>query len=641
MKFVGTEDVRSWYQATGNLNDMVRSIGGRQVSQEFISDTLGLPLHLAAVVEHQVQEKQEAETSTAAFASIPFYSLCRALFIPLSGMTPEKTAQIFGIKTSPAPNTEEREALLRDFLDKDVGLSFVQKVGCLLGDPFEGKPSTFKRESLLRLLQSVTMKSRRQLLDRMTITGDVSVLFSESRKSHKGDPPLTAAEFLSTLRVLPELKRSFQFDVLRSLLNRCGKVEAYFLAKLILGKAGLRYESELLARLIGERFGVEPGQVSHAMALTDAFEVTRLLAEEGADGLRKVQLQPLVPVKPALASGSTEGLKKYPVWVERKYDGIRLMLHKTTDQLGSTLAGAYSRNRKDYLELVRSLEGTIKMIPAQSAIIDGELYGTVMTADGPRPATVYEVFGSLQGDASRPVALRYAGFDVVYLNGQDLTPLPLSERRKRLQMLLGPLEAMPLPIPMTVAEGQLAQTKDDVNRFYQHFRSQGYEGVITKDLQGSYKLAARDPDWLKRKPAITLDLVLLGAVLAVTTKEKAGMFGSYVIGARTPDGAFEDVGDVAGVDTVRDAEIQQLIMTEGLITGQRIERQSASGVRPGFELAPHIVVTIRFEGIIKDSTTGRLTLRDPKLVVIRADKSAYEADKTSAIEELYLKQKVG
>ena len=87
---------------------------------------------------------------------------------------------------------------------------------------------------------------------------------------------------------------------------------------------------------------------------------------------------------------------------------------------------------------------------------------------------------------------------------------------------------------------------------------------------------------------------------------------------------------MAGVDRVRDGEIQAEIMREGLITGRRIERQSSSGMRPGLELLPHIVVTVKFEGIARDLTTGRLSLRDPKLVVIRSDKSAAEADTVEA-----------
>jgi DNA ligase-1 len=227
------------------------------------------------------------------------------------------------------------------------------------------------------------------------------------------------------------------------------------------------------------------------------------------------------------------------------------------------------------------------------------------------------------------------------VNGQDLTPLPLSERRQRLGMLLAPVVGQPFPLPVSMSEGQLAESREDVNRLFFHFRAQGYEGVITKDLRGPYRLAERDPTWLKRKPEVTLDLVLIGAVFAVTTKENVATFGSYVLAARKPDGSFEDVGDVAGLDRVRDLEIQGEIMRDGLATGRRIERTSASGIRSGIELRPSIVVTVKFEGIARDTGTGALALRGPKVAQIRADKPASEADTKQAIETLYLRQRVG
>ena len=491
------------------------------------------------------------------------------------------------------------------------------------------------------MLQTTRLAGRRELLDRLALVGDIAVLFAESREPLRGDPPLTAAEVLAALRLLPLQKRNAQFDLLRSLLRRCGKVEAYFLAKLILRAGGLRYESELLARLIGECYGVDADQVSHALALSDVFEIVRLLDRDGADGLKAIQLQPLVPVRPALAGGAMDTLKVFPAWVERKYDGIRLMLHKATDAHGAVLCGAYSRNRRDYLELMPGMDAVIKMLPAGNVILDGELHGTQVRADGPRPATVYEVFGHLQGDPHKAVQLRYAAFDILYLDGHDLTGLPLAERRQRLSMVLAPLASMPLPIPIALAEGQSAAGPDDVKRLYQHFRAQGYEGVIAKDAQGPYRLASRDPSWRKRKPLVTLDLVLLGAMLAITSKDKAGMFASYVLGARAGDGGFDDVGDVAGVDQVRDAEIQQLIMHEGLLNGQRLERKTVSGSHSGFALVPHIVVTVKLSGIVRDPASGKLSLREPKLVMIRADKSAAEADSLQAIERLHLRQQVG
>src|SRR5690606_8027106 len=281
--------------------------------------------------------------------TIPFYSLCRGLFIPLMRMHPEKAAQLFRLEITPPPDTAGRAALVEKFLDKDIGLSAVQKIGCLVGDVFLGRTSTFKRDSLIRLLMSMQMKSYRDMLDRLTRVGDVGVLFCESRKELRSDPPLTAGEVLLTLEFLPDAVRSLKFDLLRSLLGRMGKIEAYFLARLILVKAdfGFEYEGAVIAKALASYYGAEAEAVQHAIALSDPFSVANTLAKKGPEGLREVRLQPLVAIKPALASGTTDSTKKFPTWVERKYDGIRLMLHKSTDAHGSVLCAAYTRGRKE------------------------------------------------------------------------------------------------------------------------------------------------------------------------------------------------------------------------------------------------------------------------------------------------------
>ena len=639
MHFVETTDLRAWF-GQGDLRRATDGVGQSKVDDDYLAETFGLPEHLAFVVRRLADD---GATSTDVLSSLPFYSLCKGLFLPLSVMSPDKVASLFGIAADPPPNTAGRQDLLQEFLAKDCGLSLPDKLSALLGDPFRGKPGSFRRDSLVTLLTSVQLCTRRSLIDRLTVVGDVAVLFAESRDERQMSPPLTAGEVLTTLRYFAAqgVGRSQKFRLLRSLLLRMGKLEAYFLAKLVLRKGfGFDYQAQLIARVLGEHFGALPEAVAHAIALTDAFHVMEVLEADGPEGLRSIRLQPLVPVRPALASGTTSSITQFPVWVERKYDGIRFMLHKSTDRYGAVLTGAYTRNRRDWLELVPGLAQTIRALPANNVIVDGELYGTVLDHDGARPATVYELHGSLQGER-RPVQIKFAAFDLVYLNGSDLTSLPLRERRKWLQQVVGPVSQFPLPVPMMVAEGHLANHKDDVNRLYGHFRAQGYEGLIAKDLDGPYLLSQRDPRWLKRKPEITLDLVLLGAVFAVTNKQNAGMFGSYVIGARSLDGGFVDVGDVAGLDQHRDREIQAEIMREGLITGQRIERQSSSGVRPGMDLRPHIVGTVRFEGIIKDAVTGELKLRDPKLVHIRADKTALEADSIKELEAIWLRHRMG
>lgn len=642
MKIVQADDVRAFFERAKTFDQITSSIGRKRPDADYLERTLGLPAHFTFLVE-RIGEDLEGPVPADVLDSIPFYSLCKGLFLPLSAMAPEKAAQLFGLKIDPPPDQAGREKLVLELMQKDIGLDPEEKLGCVLGDAFLGQPSTFRRDSLMRLLMTIQMVRYTDLLVRLASVGDVAVLFAQARKPLRVEPALTAKEVLYTLYYLPKERRNKKFDLLRSLYERCGSLEAYFLTKLLLRRAGFGfdYEGPILARVLAAHYGVNAEHVAHAMALTDVFHVARVLAKEGAAGLRKIQLRPLVAVRPALASGSATEVARYPVWVERKYDGIRLMLHKAVDEKGNLLCGAYTRTRNDWLELVPGLDLSIKALPARDAIVDGELYGTVFDLEGVRPASVYEVYAFMQGEKGSPVNLKYAAFDVVYMNGQELTQLPLSERRKHLAMLLGPLAGYPLPVPLTMSEGQLASNKDDVNKLYHHFRSQGYEGIIAKDLEGTYRFADRDPHWLKRKPEITLDLVLLAGVLAVTEKVNVGAFGSYAIGARLPDGSFQDVGDVAGVDLERDRQIQQEIFRNGLLTGRRVERQSASGTRPGMELVPSIVVTVRFEGIARELNTGKLSLRGPKLALIRSDKSASEADTVQAIEEIYLRQRVG
>ncbi len=643
MKIIGTNDVRQWFQDASRLAEFTRGIGARE--QETLDQVFGVPDHLQFLIRYLVREHGQ-DLPANALDSIPFHSLCKGLFLPLSMLDPQRCAALFGIRTSSPPDTAGREKLLKEFLTKEVGLTLTEKIGCILGDVFLGKRSSVRRDTLIQLLMTMKMTSRRDCLDRLTQVGDVSVMFAENATSLKSAQPLTAAEVIRTLRFLPAARRTTKFEILRSLYARAGRLEAYFLTRLILQKAGLgfEYQGNVISRLLAEQFSVSEEAISHAMALTDAFHVADVLLKDGAAGLKKIQLQPLVPVRPMLAGGVTSDLKssEFPVWVERKYDGIRLLLHKSTDNRGSVLCGAYTRNRGDWLEQISGLDASIRSIPASNCIVDGELFGTILDIEhGMRPATVYEVYASLQGQAAQPVTLRFAAFDLLYLNHVDVTGLSLQQRRHQLIQLLAPVSQIQLPVPISVSEGQMANGHDDVNRLFHHFRSQGYEGIICKQLDAPYHLAARDPGWKKRKPEITLDLAVLGATQAVTTKDSAGMFGSYVIGARNGQGGFDIVGDVAGIDRVREQEIIREIMSNGLMTGQRIERPSASGARPGFALRPSIVVTVRFEGIARDQTTGALSLRDPKLVVIRSDKPAMEADSVADIQELYLRQRVG
>ena len=156
MKIVRLNDVQNWLLQSGTLSEFTHSIGQRQTDAEYIEQNLHLPAHLQFVIE-QLTAESAADVPADAFDSLPFYSLCKGLFLPLSYLTAERAAQIFGIRTNAPPDTAGREKLLAEFIAKDVGLTLVEKIGCVLGDVFLGQKSTLRRDSLLRLLQSLQM----------------------------------------------------------------------------------------------------------------------------------------------------------------------------------------------------------------------------------------------------------------------------------------------------------------------------------------------------------------------------------------------------------------------------------------------------------------------------------------------------
>ena len=145
-----------------------------------------------------------------------------------------------------------------------------------------------------------------------------------------------------------------------------------------------------------------------------------------ADGLPEW----LVPMAATLTQERFTG----PDWLfERKFDGIRLLAFKQGPDVR-----LYSRNR--LLQHQPAIAAAIARLPVADAILDGE-----MTWDG----------------------RAYHLFDVMWLDGRDVTALPLEQRRALLQ-------ALPLQPPL-----ERVDLVEDAQP-WQRAASEGWEGVIAK-----------------------------------------------------------------------------------------------------------------------------------------------------------------
>ena len=579
-------DVAAWMLQDGPVEGVRQAgigIGRRGVSHIYLNDLLGLGEATLFAIQSELKDNPQAGTD--ALTSLPFFSLCKGFFLPLMGIAPDRLPGLFGLQPPQPLSTEKKDALVETFLDRELGLSLAEKVGLIFGDPFRGQAASVRHDTLCHILAQIVFLPVSKIREQLIKAGDLPSLFALSTEKKRAETPIASAVVVKTLSHLRTAGRRRRTEVLQDLFQQCGRLERYVLAGLILGKVHLNVSGrqDLVLNALSKKYGARLEALASAAALLDIFGLCDLLEEKGVEGLKEVTLKPLSPIRPALAGSTIPSDLKFPAWFECKYDGLRLMIHKDTDSQGRVLAGAFTRKRNDWSELIKGVQNLVQLLPCRSVILDGELHGTILDQWGaPRPATVYEVHSYLRGESPIPVNLKYVGFDMVYLNGHDLTGLQFKDRRKNLETLLGPLTGMPLPLPIVLSQGSRVENKEQLNR----------------------------------------------------------PFDSFTIACRSPEG-FKEVGTVAGVDAHTSVPVVQTIMSQNLLTGRTVEHRGSRNTSAGVELAPGLVVSVKFEGIVRPDP-DRVALRSPRIVRIRVGEiGPHEANSLDDLHQMQLKHGLG
>jgi ATP-dependent DNA ligase len=250
---------------------------------------------------------------------------------------------------------------------------------------------------------------------------------------------------------------------------------------------------------------------------------------------------------------------------ERKFDGIRLVAYKNGDEVG-----LFSRNRLP--QHLPEVAGAVARLPVNEVILDGEV-----TWDG---RSGYHVF------------------DILWLNGQAVTSLPIEDRRALLETL-----------PFTPPLARVALVEDE--HPWERAAREGWEGVIAKRRGSPYE-HRRSKHWLKMKCEASQELVVGG----FTDPQGARVgLGALLLGYYEGDD-FVFAGKLGtGFDTKllldlrkRLDDIEQPRSPFTKATG--LPRIRAHWVRPD------IVVQVAF---IEWTVHGKL--RHPRLLGVRVDKN--------------------
>lgn len=209
------------------------------------------------------------------------------------------------------------------------------------------------------------------------------------------------------------------------------------------------------------------------------------------------QLATLVPEAP-----SGDG------WVhELKFDGYRMVCHL---QRGKTRF--WSRNQKDWTAKFPNLSKALRDLPVTAAILDGE----VVVVDKAGRSSFQKLQQSMKGGAATFV---FQIFDLIYLDGYNLTRVPLKERKALLEELLAGVDAKG---PLRYSDHVVG----DGDRFFKQACAYGIEGIVSKLADSVYE-STRTRSWLKVKCTKRQEFVITGYT---PSKKDFPGFGSLILG---------------------------------------------------------------------------------------------------------------
>jgi bifunctional non-homologous end joining protein LigD len=196
---------------------------------------------------------------------------------------------------------------------------------------------------------------------------------------------------------------------------------------------------------------------------------------------RELQLATLVDAPP-------EG----PDWLhEQKFDGYRILA-----DLDRGSVRLYSRRFKDWTAEFPAVAKAVAKLPARRAVIDGEV--AVVLPDG---RTSFQALQNARDSAD----LAYFAFDLLAVDGQDLTGLPLEQRKARLEQLVAPTRARGTSGRIHYSDHVIGSGRE----FFRLACLRGLEGIISKRRDKPYQ-PGRSQGWLKTKCLLRQELVIGG-----------------------------------------------------------------------------------------------------------------------------------
>ncbi|WP_254059508.1 ATP-dependent DNA ligase [Granulicella sp. L46] len=587
-----------------------------------------------------------------------------ALFLELATLAEELAREAGRLK---------KRALIEIALGRVVAAS-VEDAGrfCLYlaGQPFaEADPRKLNAGGALltRAVKAVSGCSDAALTGAYRRHGDLGAAAAEVWPGTLGvalTESLTLAEVAEVFGLMAVARTTaVRADAVERLLRRASAPEAKYLLKLMLGDMRIGVKQSLIEEAIGVASGADVVAVRHAVMLEADLAGAVGRAFGGTLGEARMRLfHPLGFMLASPVETPEEAVERFTskdsdagvhAFLEDKYDGMRAQVHCGDPGQPGRVA-VYSRNREDITESFPEIAEAFREV-SEPLILDGELLGWNVAESRALPFSVLgQRIGRKRVDSSmrRQVPVVFMVFDLLYEGGELVLPLPLRERRGRLEAVVERLRVVTVagwdaPAKLKVQAGlfdvaeevaadaplqrlmlsptKLVESVEAIEQAYVEARAQANEGVMLKAAGSAYLPGRRGLAWVKLKRELaTLDVVITGAEFG--HGRRAGLLSDYTFAVRGNDGELLNVGKAySGVTDVEIAELTEWMKAHTI--------EDYGHFRT---VEPLRVIEVAFNNVMRsDRHASGFALRFPRILRLREDKPLEEIDTLERVEEIY------
>lgn len=437
-----------------------------------------------------------------------------------------------------------------------------------------------------------------------------------------------------------------KIKLLSELFSSAAPLEAKAVARFVTGSLRLGVAEPTIIDALSVRFAGDKslkGELERAFNLTsDLGLVAETLFEHGVDAVRAFSPKPFNPIRPALAERlpSAEKIieKLGTAMVEAKYDGLRLQVHKKGDDVR-----IYSRRQENVTAMFPDVvAATKKQFAAKDGIFEGEAIG--VDATGKFVAfqeTIQRKRKHGVTQAAKDIPLKVFCFELLYVDGKDLTNEAYKDRRRELEKRVkngGVLE---------VAATHAVFDAKELEKLFDEFVGDGLEGLMAKDQNAPYNAGARKFAWIKLKRsyasslADSLDVVIIGFYYGKGKRTKFGFGGLLTAVYDESSNEFKSIAKIGtGFNEEQMAAFRDLLEKD--VVSAKPKNVDCL-VEPDEWVKPKHVVTVIADELTRSPThtagwTGSegFALRFPRLKgFVREDKTPKEATTVREVLDLY------